>query len=90
MWKKFRLTVLLLILATAVQQTWLDKYDLSNNLPQYPDGFAEPDKAPLYPQDFAEIMAGRLPISETRAESPKNLTQTLICYKTAREIGWMR
>ena len=25
MWKKFRLTVLLLILATAVQQTWLDK-----------------------------------------------------------------
>ena len=67
-----------------------DKYDLSNNLPQYPDGFAEPDKAPLYPQDFAEVMAGRLPISETRAESPKNLTQTLICYKTAREIGWMR
>ncbi len=67
-----------------------DKYDLSNNLPRYPDGFAEADKTPLYPQDIAEIMAGRLPLSETKAAIPKNLSQTLVGSKTAREIGWLK
>jgi hypothetical protein len=67
-----------------------DKYDLSNNLPAYPDGFAEPDKAPLYPQSFAELMGGRVPVSENRADIPKSLKQTLIGEKTAREIGWLK
>lgn len=67
-----------------------DKYDLSSTLPRYPDGFAEADKIPLYPQNFAEIMAGRLPISETKAVIPKNLGQTLVGNKTAREIGWLK
>jgi hypothetical protein len=70
--------------------TATDKYDLATNLPAYPDGFAEPDKLPRYPQDFAEIMGGRVPISETKAEIPKNLAQTLIGDKTAREIGWLK
>lgn len=67
-----------------------DKYDLSNNLPRYPDGFAEADKTPLYPQDLAEIMAGRIPLSATKAAIPKNLGQTLVGSKTAREIGWLK
>ncbi len=67
-----------------------DKYDLSTTLPAYPDGFAEPDKSPRYPQDFAEIMGGRVPMSETKAEIPKSLAQTLIGKKTAREIGWVK
>ncbi len=67
-----------------------DKYDLNTNLPIYPDGFAEPDKTPLYPQNFAELMGGRIPISETQAEIPKSLKHTLIGDKTAREIGWLR
>lgn len=67
-----------------------DKYDLQTTLPAYPDGFAEPDKLPRYPQDFAELMGGRVPISETKAEIPINLSQTLIGKKTAREIGWIR
>jgi len=67
-----------------------DKYDLSTTLPVYPDGYAEPEKAPLYPQDFAELMGGRIPQSEARAEIPKNLGQTLIGDITAREIGWLR
>ena len=67
-----------------------DKYDLQTTLPAYPDGFAEPDKSPRYPQDFAELMGGRVPISETKAEIPKNLAETLIGEKTAREIGWIR
>lgn len=67
-----------------------DKYDLSTTLPAYPDGFAEPDKTPLYPQNFAELMGGRVPVSETRAEIPKSLKQTLVGDKTAREIGWLK
>jgi hypothetical protein len=70
--------------------TATDKYDLETTLPAYPDGFAEPDKQPRYPQDFAEIMGGRVPISETKAEIPKSLEQTLIGEKTAREIGWIK
>ena len=67
-----------------------DKYDLQTTLPVYPDGFAEPEKSPRYPQDFAELMGGRVPISESKAEIPKNLAVTLIGEKTAREIGWIR
>jgi len=67
-----------------------DKYDLSNNQPAYPTGFAEPEKLPRYPQDFAELMAGRIPLSENEAEIPEELGQTLIGDLTAREIGWIK
>ncbi len=70
--------------------TATDKYNLETNLPLYPDGFAEPDKSPNYPQDFAELMGGRVPINESQAEIPKSLNQTLIGPKTAREIGWVK
>ena len=67
-----------------------DKYDLSTGLPIYPDGYAEPDKQPRYPQDYAELMGGYVPMNETRNTIPKNLNQTLIGTKTAREIGWLK
>lgn len=67
-----------------------DKYDLTTGLPAYPNGFAEPAKTPLYPQAFAELMAGRIPKSEIQAEIPKSLRQTLLGDVTAREIGWLR
>lgn len=44
-----------------------DKYDLVTNQPLYPDGYANPDLRPLLPQRFAEIMAGRTPLSQTEA-----------------------
>jgi hypothetical protein len=70
--------------------TATDKYDLETTLPVYPEGFADSDKLPLYPQDFAELMGGRVPMSETKAEIPKSLAQTLIGTKTAKEIGWLK
>lgn len=70
--------------------TATDKYDLSTGLPIYPDGYAEPDKQPRFPQSFAELMGGYVPISETKNEIPKSLDQTLIGAKTAREIGWLK
>lgn len=67
-----------------------DKYDLSTNLPIYPDGYAEPNHLPLYPQNFAELMGGRAPINSVEAYVPKSLKHTLIGEKTAREIGWLK
>lgn len=67
-----------------------DKYDLSSTLPIYPDGYAEPNIEPLHPQNFAELMGGRIPISEDKAEIPKSLKLTSIGEKTAREIGWIK
>ncbi len=70
--------------------TATDKYDLSTGLPIYPIGFAESDKVPLYPQDFAEIMGAYRPISESERETPQSLNQALVGHLTAREIGWIQ
>ena len=66
-----------------------DKYDRSNNQPVYPDGYAEPDRTPLHPQRKAEIMAGRIPLSEHQAVMPKSFSTSSIGVKTAREIHWV-
>lgn len=67
-----------------------DKYDLSTGLPLYPDGYAEADRAPLYPQETAEIMAGRIPISEEKIAIPRGLHQVILGQQTAREILWLK
>ncbi len=65
-----------------------DKYDFSTNQPLYPHGFAEPERSPRYPQQFAELMAGRIPESETASTTPESLDQVMIGTLTATEIGW--
>ena len=65
-----------------------DKYDPSSNQPLFPDGYAEPDKEPRYPQRQAEIMAGRLATSENAFEAPRGLKQVVVGDATAREIKW--
>lgn len=65
-----------------------DKYDFSNNQPVYPAGYAEPENAPLYPQQFAEIMGGRIPVSQDTSLAPQTLEAVLVGQETAREIGW--
>jgi hypothetical protein len=67
-----------------------DKYDFPNNQPRHPDGFAEPDATPLLPQRKAEIMAGRIPLSQSEAEIPASLKACVIGSLTAREINWLR
>ncbi len=66
-----------------------DKYG-AGGLPIHPAGYAEPYADPLLPQTRAEIMGGRVPITESRAEIPDSLADTLIGYATAAEIGWSR
>ncbi len=67
-----------------------DKYDPATNYPRHPEGFAEPDRDPRLPQDFAEIMGGRIPISATQADIPHSLAQILVGHETAREINWIK
>jgi hypothetical protein len=65
-----------------------DKYDPATDQPIFPDGYGEPDRQPLHPQVVAEIMAGRIAVSEAKAEMPDSLAEVVIGEKTAREIGW--
>ncbi|MDJ0723427.1 MAG: hypothetical protein QNJ04_17445 [Desulfobacterales bacterium] len=66
-----------------------DKYDPATRLPRFPDGFADPDQSPLYPQQLAEIMGSRIPQSENQATMPPSLDFTIIGDLTAREIKWV-
>jgi hypothetical protein len=66
-----------------------DKYDLATGLPKYPEGFADPQRAPRYPQQLAEIMAARAPLSATEACLPDGLDDERVGPLTAREIGWI-
>lgn len=63
-----------------------DKYNPADGLPRYPDGYAEPERKPLYPQRFAEIMGGRIALSEEDAMIPKSLKYAIIGDETATEI----
>lgn len=66
-----------------------DKYDTATNQPLFPDGYANPELVPLLPQQFAEIMAGRTPLSRNEAETPASLDDAVIGDKTAQEINWL-
>ena len=65
-----------------------DKYDPATNQPVYPDGYANSDLQPLLPQRFAEIMAGRIPVSQTDATIPESLDDVVVGGLTAKEINW--
>lgn len=63
-----------------------DKYDPTDGTPSFPEGYAEPERQPLFPQRNAEIMGGRIAISEFDAMVPKSLKYAVIGAKTAEEI----
>lgn len=67
-----------------------DKYNLQTSQPIYPQGYANPAQRPLYPQYKAEIMAGRIAISESKSEMPRNFRQTIVGPVTAIEIQWQK
>ena len=64
-----------------------DKYSPVDGHPVAPDGLAEPNREPLYPQRYAEIMGGRIAQAEDDSVIPKNLTYAVIGPLTASEIN---
>ncbi len=66
-----------------------DKYNV-NNQPVFPDGYAEPENSPLFPQMLAEIMAAKIPQSATQSIMAESLESCIIGEKTAEEISWVQ
>ena len=67
-----------------------DKYDLDSLAPLHPIGYAEPDSEPLYPQSYAEVMAGRYAVDSRTFEMPESLDEVRVGDATALEIRWVR
>jgi hypothetical protein len=65
-----------------------DKYDPATDAPRFPDGYGDPHLEPLYPQRYAELMAGRRMISARRWVQPTSLLEVMIGPATALEIRW--
>lgn len=63
-----------------------DKYSPADGQPIAPDGLAEPNRTPLYPQRRAEIMGGRIALAEDDSTIPSSLKYAVIGPLTAREI----
>jgi len=64
-----------------------DKYSRRDGQPIGPDGLAEPDRRPLYPQRYAEIMGGRIALADDDSVIPKSLKYAVIGPLTAQEIN---
>lgn len=66
-----------------------DKYDASGRS-LVPEGLAEPELRPLYPQRHAEVMARNVALSPIEERPPDSLSDLKVGATTAREIGWVR
>jgi hypothetical protein len=66
-----------------------DKYD-ARGRSLVPEGLAEPELSPLYPQRHAEVMARNVALSPTEERPPESLSDLKVGAETAREIGWLR
>ena len=65
-----------------------DKYDPATDAPRFPDGYGDEHQQPLYPQRYAELMAGRRALSARQAVQPESLSQVVLGGLSAREIRW--
>jgi len=65
-----------------------DKYDAFGRC-IVPDGLANPQQSPLYPQVAAEVMARNVALSPTDERPPDRLDELVVGEKTAAEIGWL-
>jgi hypothetical protein len=65
-----------------------DKYDPSNDAPSFPEGYGDPKQSPLFPQRYAELMAGRRLIATDRWEQATSLDDVVVGPATASEIRW--
>jgi len=65
-----------------------DHYD-AQTLPVYPQGYVQPFEEPLYPQKYAELMAGRIPVDQSNAKEIAALRDLRLGIYTANEIGWI-
>jgi hypothetical protein len=65
-----------------------DTYDPADDAPRFPDGYGDPGQSPLYPQKYAELMAGRRVLGPHRWQQPGSLDEVVVGPATALEISW--
>jgi hypothetical protein len=65
-----------------------DKYEAGSDAPRFPDGYGDPRQEPLYPQQTAELMAGRRMVSAIKWTQAAGLQEVVIGPATAAEIRW--
>jgi hypothetical protein len=66
-----------------------DLYGEDNFLARYPDGYVQPHARPLYPQQYAEVMAGDIPHSPSTEAEITSLDQARVGYRSAALMGWI-
>lgn len=65
-----------------------DKYD-ERGASRVPEGLAEPELEPLYPQRCVEIMARNRPLARGREVALDSLNELCVGPYTARELRWL-
>lgn len=63
-----------------------DAYDAQGHA--LPRGLVEPERG--FPQSFAEVMVGEVPVTPSEGRLPKSLEEVRIGDETAREVGWLK
>lgn len=66
----------------------IDKYNEYGG-PLYPAGYVNPMREPLFPQRYAEIMAGTIPTSYGSFYMAESLRSAQVNQFTANEINWL-
>lgn len=66
-----------------------DSYEMDSSLPMHPEGFVEPFNRPLYPQEFAEVMAVDIPLGPGIEAEIRSLDQVRIGHRSAADMGWI-
>jgi len=66
-----------------------DKYDYDTFLAVWPEGYAEPERSPVFPQQYAELMAGDIPIAPQDEVEIASLDQVRLGVDSAHELGWV-
>ena len=67
-----------------------DLYDPSTFAAMHPEGFVEPYSSPLYPQEFAELMAVDRPIDVHQEAEVRSLDEVRVGQRTAAAFQWIR
>lgn len=65
------------------------KYDRRTYLPETPEGLADPNKYPLYPQEQGELMARSIAHNVLERRPIRSFDEMIIGPVTAYELGWI-
>lgn len=65
-----------------------DLYDPTTFLSTVPQGLAEPNRRPMYPQRYAEVMAVDRPLSPIQESPVRGLEEVRVGFHSAARMGW--